>query len=672
MAAKDIKIFLKTVADLSGLTKLGTYLKQHVTAIGAVKVAYAGLKTAGAAALKGLGAAWSGLKTGALSVGAAMGGSVVEFVAWNKEAARAWTMMDTGVAGFVSLRKEISKLSSELGVAKSELGKGWYQALSAGVAQDQLIPFLRTAGKVAVADGSSIETAIDGITTVLNAYAKPSTEAAAVTDQMFKAVAKGKTTFSDLASYISQAAPAASAMGVGLDQVLAAVVTLTKQGVPTSTAMVQIRNAMLTLNTELGDGWAKSMTLQEGLEKVASGAGYSATAIEKAFGKENITGVLAMTGAAAKGAAADLADMQAQSGGLQAAFDKVDSQVGHWPRVWQSIRAVVSDVGEAIDTSLRPAINYISQKLQSLRDSGGFAALIESIGAKVAEIATSLIAGVQTAVDVLGKATLGGAISAAVNGLVDMAVTLIAEGLRSMGVVMVALAKVFSAALREDFMKIDIWGRDEEKSARAAALKKVKDLTPEQASSLGVPQDFIGQDSMMTPEQLAEKQSAMSAWANSLSLDQAAKIASSSRDTDVDAAITAAFTRFSESRSRMGGAGERVVGNLSGRTGVDIPALYASNLESVRGLWSQPAASAQAPQSAAAQAPQAAQSAAAQQSTAAVESASSASTDAQAAAAALSEATALFSEGFRAILSEATKLRQAAADAADRAKRPGG
>jgi len=580
VAAKDIKIYLKTFADVTGLSKLASYLKQHISGLGAVKAAYSGLKAAGSAALDALGAAWRAARRAALGLSAAMAGSVREFYVWNKEAARAWTMMDAGVEGFTKLRKEISKLSPELGVAKSELGKGWYQALSAGVAENDLIDFLRTAAKVSVADGSTIEGAIDGITTVLNAYGMQSSEAAAATDMMFKTVAKGKTTFGELAAYISQAAPAAAAMGVGLDQVLAATATMTKQGIPTATAMVQIRNSILGLNKAMGDGWSQTMTLQEALEAFAKEGEYSALAIEKAFGRENVSGVMALIGKNAAAAAADLAMMRAEGGGLEEAFRKVDSQVGHWPRVWQSIRAIISDIGEVLDRALKPAINYISAEMQKLRDSGGFTAFVENLAARVTAIVEGLIAGVKTVVDLVGKASTGSLISGTINALVDTVITLLAEGLRGLGTVMVALAKIFSAALAADFMKIDIWGRNELKDAQKAAAKKIPELSEEEAQQLGLDMNYFKQLQSTGNTQL--RGNLTSAMSKRLDLDQATAVATYSKDADVNAAIAKAFSNFAASRERLGGAGERIAGNLGKRTGVDLGAMYTANLNETR------------------------------------------------------------------------------------------
>ena len=55
-------------------------------------------------------------------------------------------------------------------------------------------------------------------------------------------------------------------------------------------------------------------------------------------------------------AAEELAAMRNSTDSLGNAYSKVDSEIQHWPKLWQSLRLLVSNIGEAIDTSLRPAI----------------------------------------------------------------------------------------------------------------------------------------------------------------------------------------------------------------------------------------------------------------------------------------------------------------------------
>ena len=293
----------------------------------------------------------SAFKVGLAGVVAFTGGLAValrQSAQFNIQMARAWTMANGGMKTFKTMREEVMQLSSELGVAREQLASGLYQALSAGVPQDNVFSFLRIAAKTAIADGSEIEVAVDGITTLLNSFKVEASKTGEVVDLMFSVVRGGKTTFADLASNLAKSAPVAAALGVGMDQILAAVAALTKQGTPTEVALTSLRNIMLSLNKEFGDGWAESMTLQDALEKVAKEAKYSATALEGIFSKRDVAQVLGLTGKNAATAASSLDDMTKSAGALTEAYTKVQ-QFRFWERLKQTLLVVATRFGIAVE-----------------------------------------------------------------------------------------------------------------------------------------------------------------------------------------------------------------------------------------------------------------------------------------------------------------------------------
>ncbi len=293
---------------------------------------------------------------------------VMQAAKFNVEMARAWTMSSEGVGWFRKMRRDVRLLAGDLGVATEQLSGGLYQALSAGVPEDNVMEFLRTAAKIAVADGSDVATAVDGMTTVLNAFKIDAAEAGDVADQLFKTVANGKTTFGELAQSLSTVAPIAAANGIALDEVLAAVASLTKQGTPTAQAMTQIRSAIIGANKALGDGWTKSMSLQDGFKKIASESKGSQTQLMKMVGSiEAVQGVLGLTGINARMAAEDLEAMGNSAGRVDAAFQKVD-QFRHWQKLWQNISGLVTRTAEEADSRLGPAVMRIVDDLARIQE----------------------------------------------------------------------------------------------------------------------------------------------------------------------------------------------------------------------------------------------------------------------------------------------------------------
>ena len=108
---------------------------------------------------------------------------------------------------------------------------------------------MEVASKAAIGGVSTVETAVDGLSTAMNTYGQENLSAKDAADAMFTAVKLGKTNFEQLSTSMSTVLPVAKAMGVDFDQVMAAVATLTKQGVPTAQAMTQIRSAMQALGS---------------------------------------------------------------------------------------------------------------------------------------------------------------------------------------------------------------------------------------------------------------------------------------------------------------------------------------------------------------------------------------------------------------------------------------
>jgi TP901 family phage tail tape measure protein len=154
-------------------------------------------------------------------------------------------MPDIGDAAFGALQKDVLALSKEMGVATDQMVPALYQAISAGVPQDNVMTFMEVASKAAVGGVTTLETAVDGITSVVNAYGSEVIDAQRAADVMFTGVKLGKTTFDELSGALFNVLPTASSLGVSFEEVTAALATMTLQGVPTSVATTQLRAAFV-------------------------------------------------------------------------------------------------------------------------------------------------------------------------------------------------------------------------------------------------------------------------------------------------------------------------------------------------------------------------------------------------------------------------------------------
>jgi TP901 family phage tail tape measure protein len=198
----------------------------------------------------GLGSALSSaLRTGALAGGAALAGlgvaSLKMAADFETGFAEVKTLLPTlSEEAFGKLQKDIIGVSKEFGIATNQSIPALYQAISAGVPPDNVVEFMGVAAKASIGGVTDLETAVDGITSVVNSYGSEVISAQEASDQMFTAVKLGKTDFTQLSSALFNVIPTASAAGVSFGDVASQLAVITASGTPTSVATTQIRAAM--------------------------------------------------------------------------------------------------------------------------------------------------------------------------------------------------------------------------------------------------------------------------------------------------------------------------------------------------------------------------------------------------------------------------------------------
>ena len=288
------------------------------------------------------------------------------------------TMMGLGQEEFQAFSKDVLKLSKDMGINAVESTAALYQAISAGVPKENVLTFMEVASKAAIGGITSTETAVDGLTTVINAFKIPVEDSKKAADIMFATVKAGKTTFEELSASMFNVAPIAAATGIGFDEVSAAIATMTKQGFPTAQATTSIRQAIVALQKptkEMGEmirslGYAtgEAMIAELGfgktLDTLRSATGGSNEMLMKMFGSVEAGGaVLAMTGANAASFTADLDAMRAATDGVgasTAAFNEVELGASRQlEKAKESIKAVAIEIGGTLLPQLTPLIEKV-------------------------------------------------------------------------------------------------------------------------------------------------------------------------------------------------------------------------------------------------------------------------------------------------------------------------
>ena len=305
------------------------------------------------------------MAAGVGAVGAIGVSSVNAAIDFESSMAQVFTLLP-GISGEAmdTMDAQVLDFSKSLGVLPDEVVPALYDALSAGVPQDNVFEFMEIAGKAAIGGNLEVADAVDLLSTAVNAYAATGLEAAEASDIFFTTVRLGKTTVPELQASFSSIGPIAAALGVGLDEVGASIAVLTASGTPTSVAANQMKAAL----AELGKTGSKASTAFEEIagvsfnEVLASGGDLedvmeiiadSGVPVIDMFGSiEAGQGVLGLIANEGKAFSSALTEMGTSAGATDAAFGTMDATSG---RAMDRIKANLSAVSIELGNKLLPA-----------------------------------------------------------------------------------------------------------------------------------------------------------------------------------------------------------------------------------------------------------------------------------------------------------------------------
>lgn len=298
--------------------------------------------------------------------------------------------LSSGIKGSLTdYMNQVVDITRKIPVKANDAAKALYQIVSAGHDGANGMKILEASAKAAIGGVTDTATAADTITTVLNAYKMDASKAQEVSDLLFTTVRLGKTTFGELGHSIAQAAPIAASYGVEIDQVLAAVASLTKQGTPTAQAMTQIRASIIGVSKVLGDGAFNGRTYQEALEEVAKRAGGSESELRNLVPEvEAVNAVLGMTGKNAQSTASDLEQMGNSAGASEAAFKEMASSAQNQLQLLQNnITASLRPMGEAI----LKEVSDIATSFNEAFDNGDVQRSMETLGSLIVVVTGAFV-----------------------------------------------------------------------------------------------------------------------------------------------------------------------------------------------------------------------------------------------------------------------------------------
>lgn len=312
----------------------------------------------------------------------AISGAVQNFAELETAMAEVSTLVDTSVVDMDRLRKGVVELSDRYGDTPQGLAGALYQAVSAGIDAKDALDFLDVAARAAIGGVTDTRTAVDALTSVLNAFGLETSDAEHASDILFQTIKAGKTTMAELAPAIGQVAPIAAAVGVSLEEMSAALATLTLSGLSTSEATTALRGLLNSLlkptddatkfSKQLGIEWGVDALEAKGLRGVLDDLVKTTGGSSKAMSIlvpeiRGLNAALQLAGPAAEKFNDVLEDMAAAAGATDEAAAKMrDTLSFQWNLITQQIKNLGLAVTEDLVPALKDAVSTIGRVVQAM------------------------------------------------------------------------------------------------------------------------------------------------------------------------------------------------------------------------------------------------------------------------------------------------------------------
>lgn len=249
------------------------------------------------------------------------------------------TMVDETKFSTKELADVAMGLSAAYGTGTETQVKALYQSVSAGASTAaEATEILRVSNELAIGGVTDTETAFNGLSNTMKAYASSGATARDVSDAFFVALSNGKTKAGELAAVIGRVAPTASGVGIKFEELVGSLSAITNFGLKTEEAVTGLKAALANVLKPTSDATAeaarlgikfdaaslRSKGLKGFLDSITGSAKYNSDSMIKLFG--SVEGFNAITALTANNSASlndILGKMGNKSGATKQAFDKM-------------------------------------------------------------------------------------------------------------------------------------------------------------------------------------------------------------------------------------------------------------------------------------------------------------------------------------------------------------
>lgn len=344
--------------------------------------------------------------------------------AFESAMAKVGTIADTAKVPLESLSSQVLQVSGDMHIGANEIAEAAYQAISAGQDTGNAVAFAGQASMLATAGFTSSASAVDILTTALNAYGKGADEAGHVSDVLLTTQNLGKTSVDELAGSMGRVIPLAAAYNVSLENLSSGLAIMTANGIATAEASTYTKSMLNELG-DTGSTVGKILKQQTGksfaelnadgkslgnvLQVLYDSVGGNATKFAGLWSSvEAGTGALSLASSGADKFNGVLQQMQADSGATQTAYDTMtDTMAYKLDGVKTNAQNLGTALFDAVSGRLGEGVALAGGYLQTLSESvqqNGIAGLAQGLAAVFTDLTTNIGPQLlQTGTALLGK-----------------------------------------------------------------------------------------------------------------------------------------------------------------------------------------------------------------------------------------------------------------------------
>ena len=344
--------------------------------------------------------------------------------AFESAMAKVGTIADTTKVPLESLSSQVLQVSGDMHIGANEIAEAAYQAISAGQDTGNAVAFAGQASMLATAGFTSTTSAVDILTTALNAYGKGADEAGHVSDVLLTTQNLGKTSVDELAGSMGRVIPLAAAYNVSMENLSSGLAIMTANGIATAEASTYTKSMLnelgdtgstvgKILQQQTGKSFAElnadGKSLGDVLQVLYDSVGGNATKFAGLWSSvEAGTGALSLASSGADKFNGVLQQMQADSGATQTAYDTMtDTMAYKLDGVKTNAQNLGTALFDAVSGRLGEGVALAGGYLQTLSESvqqNGIAGLAEGLAAVFTDLTTNVGPQLlQTGIDLLGK-----------------------------------------------------------------------------------------------------------------------------------------------------------------------------------------------------------------------------------------------------------------------------